>query len=91
LGAIYFDLSPNLSPFRREALNLNTARLSLKNNSGVGVGVGWVEERNPTKPWKCWVTLKFNPTYKSPKPTQYCFESYSPSLAGKGLGVRSVF
>ncbi|QFS49456.1 hypothetical protein GXM_06950 [Nostoc sphaeroides CCNUC1] len=29
------------------------------------------EERNPAFPGLCWVTLKFNPTYKSSKPTQY--------------------
>jgi hypothetical protein len=33
----------------------------------VSEGVGWVEERNPTFSGFCWVTLKFNPTYKFSK------------------------
>ncbi|MBD2436610.1 hypothetical protein [Nostoc sp. FACHB-110] len=28
-------------------------------------GVGWVEERNPTFSWLCWVTLSLHPTYYS--------------------------
>jgi hypothetical protein len=28
--------------------------------------VGWVEERNPTFGWLCWVTHCLNPTYDFP-------------------------
>ena len=38
--------------------------------------VGWVEERNPTVIWFCWVALSFNPTYES----VLCSQSPSPPV-----------
>jgi hypothetical protein len=64
------DITKNfryLQNFDDTKLKPNTARLSGKSLKFVG----WVEERNPTFLGLCWVSLKFNPTYKYSKPTQY--------------------